>query len=145
MNYFNIYDMNLNWIGLFGDERELETAEPCVELYKWPLRVGKKWNSRYTLRDYPDHSNGVHLQSSKADVSILTYEDVRVPAGVFKALRIQAGEETLWYAPSIGWVVKEEIEFFGKEKWILELVEYSIPKSAQNDFAKQLEGKRRVF
>jgi len=137
-SYFDIYDMNLNWIGLFGDGRELETAEPCFEIFKWPLRVGKKWNSAYTLRDYSNHSHGVDPQSSKIAVNIRTYEEVRVPAGTFKAFRIRAGEETFWYAPSIGWVVKEEIESSHMKKWILQLVEYRIPKSAQNHFQNQL-------
>jgi hypothetical protein len=61
-------------------------------------------------------------------VKVGTYEEVRVPAGTFKTLRIQAGEETFWYAPSIGWVVKEEIEPHGKAEWLLELVKYTIPQ-----------------
>jgi hypothetical protein len=56
------------------------------------------------------------------------YEEVRVPAGAFKALRIQAGEETFWYAPSIGWIVKEELGLDNQNKRILELLEYRIPK-----------------
>ena len=60
-------------------------------------------------------------------MNIRTYEEVTVPAGTFNALRIQAGEETFWYALSIGWVVKEQIGSYGKDGWLLELVEYSIP------------------
>ena len=123
-NYFDIYDMNLNWIGSFADGKELESAEPCIRVFKWPLRVGKKWDSSYTLRDY---SEGFRPSPSKITVNIRTYEEVTVPAGTFKALRIQAGGETFWYAPSIGWVVKEQIEPYGKEEWLLELVKYSIP------------------
>ena len=123
-NYFDIYDMNLNWIGSFADGKELESAEPCIRVFKWPLRVGKKWDSSYTLRDY---SEGFRPSPSKITVNIRTYEEVTVPAGTFKALRIQAGGETFWYAPSIGWVVKEQIGPYGKEEWLLELVEYSIP------------------
>ena len=123
-NYFDIYDMNLNWIGSFADGKELESAEPCIRVFKWPLRVGKKWNSTYTLRDY---SQGIHISTSKVAMNIRTYEEVTVPAGTFKALRIQAGGETFWYAPSIGWVVKEQIEPYGKDGWLLELMKYSIP------------------
>jgi len=130
MDYFNIYDMNLNWIGLFGDGKELETAEPCLQIFKWPLRIGEKWNSRYTLRDFSDRPHGVYLRDSKIDVNIRAYEEVRVPAGTFKALRIQAGAEIFWYAPSIGWIVKEELSFNSKNKSILELLEYDIPKNA---------------
>jgi hypothetical protein len=58
---------------------------------------------------------------------VRTYEKVTVPAGIFDALRIQAGEESFWYAPSVGWVVKEQIESSDKDGWLLELAEYKIP------------------
>ncbi len=122
--YFDIYDMNLNWIGSFADGKELESAEPCIRVFDWPLRVGKKWKSDYTVKDY---SGGAHLYRSKKTVNIRTYEEVRVPAGTFRALRIQAGEETLWYAPSVGWAIREQIGLRERDGWLLELVEYSIP------------------
>jgi hypothetical protein len=78
--YFDIYDLNLNWIGSFGEGRELEFAEPCIKVFKWPLRVGDKWISRYTLRDY---SHGVQLYLSKVAINVRTYEKVTVPAGTF--------------------------------------------------------------
>ena len=123
-SYFDIYDMNLNWIGSFADGKELESAEPCIQVFNWPLKIGKKWNSSHTVKGY---SGGAHLSHSKTGVNIRTFEEVKVPAGTFKALRIQAGEETFWYAPSIGWAVKEQIGTQGKDGWLLELVEYSIP------------------
>ena len=123
-NYFDIYDMNLNWIGSFADGKELESAEPCIRVFKWPLTVGKRWDSRFTLRDY---SQGIHILTSDVTMNIRTYEKVTVPGGTFKALRIQAGGETVWYAPSIGWIVKERVGPNGKDGWRLELVEYSIP------------------
>jgi hypothetical protein len=127
-SYFNIYDMNLNWIGLFGDGKELESVEPCLQILKWPLKIGEKWNSEYTFRDYSNTSHGVYIHTSKVSVDIRTYEEVKVPAGVFKALRIQVGEATFWYAPSIGWIVKEQIGS-DRQMEILELIEYNIPKS----------------
>lgn len=123
-NYFNIYDMDLNWIGQFADGKKLQSAEPCIRVFKWPLRIGEKWSSEYTLRDY---SRGVHLHPSKIEVNVRTYEKVTVPAGTFDSLRIQAGEKTFWYAPSIGWIAKEQIGSSGKDGWLLELEEYKIP------------------
>jgi hypothetical protein len=123
--YFDIYDMNLNWIGSSEDGKELESAEPCIQVFDWPLKVGKKWSSDYISRQ---SSEGFRPSRSKISVKILTYEEVTVPAGTFKTLRIQAGEETFWYAPSIGWAVKEEIEPSGKANWLLELVNYRIPQ-----------------
>ena len=127
-SYFNIYDMNLNWIGLFGDGKELESVEPCLQILKWPLKIGEKWNSEYTFRDYSNSSHGVYIHTSKVSVGIRTYEEVKVPAGVFKALRIQVGEATFWYAPSIGWIVKEQIGSYYTRR-NLDLVEYDIPKN----------------
>jgi hypothetical protein len=129
MRYFNIYDMNLNWIGLFGDGKELESAEPCLQVFRWPLTIGEKWKSAYTFRDYSDYSHGVQVHTSKVDVNMQDYEEVRVPAGTFKALRIQAGRETFWYAPSIGWIVKEALGLDDQNRRILELVEYRIPRN----------------
>ncbi len=122
--YFDIYDMNLNWIGSFANGKELESAEPCIRVFDWPLRVGKKWKSDYMVTDY---SGGAHLYRERITVNIRRYEEVRVPAGTFRALKIQAGEETLWYAPSIGWAIREQIGRREREGWLLELVEYSIP------------------
>jgi hypothetical protein len=123
--YFDIYDMNLNWIGSSEDGKKLESAEPCIRVFDWPLKVGKKWSSDYISRQ---RSEGFRPSLSKISVKIQTYEEVTVPAGTFKALRIQAGEETFWYAPSIGWAVKEEIRPYGKAEWLLELVNYRIPQ-----------------
>jgi hypothetical protein len=124
--YFDIYDMNLNWIGSSEDGKELESAEPCIRVFDWPLKVGKEWSSDYISRQC---SEGFRPSRLKISVKIRTYEEVTVPAGTFKTLRIQAGEETFWYAPSIGWAVKEEIEPHGKTEWLLELVKYRIPQS----------------
>jgi hypothetical protein len=33
--YFDIYDMNLNWIGSFEDGKELESAEPMAGGLEW--------------------------------------------------------------------------------------------------------------
>ncbi|HYA92783.1 MAG TPA: hypothetical protein VEK32_14940 [Thermodesulfobacteriota bacterium] len=122
--YFDIYDMNLNWIGSFAEGKELESAEPCIRVFDWPLTVGKRWKSDYTVNDY---SGGSHFYRSKTAVNIQTDEEVLVPAGIFRALRIQAGEETLWYAPTIGWAVREQIMPRDGDGWFLELVEYNIP------------------
>lgn len=123
-SYFDIYDMNLNWIGSFAEGKELESAKPCIRVFDWPLRVGKKWKSDYTVNDY---SGSSHFYRSKTAVNIQTDEEVRVPAGTFRALRIQAGEETLWYAPTIGWAVREQIRPRDRDGWLLELLEYNIP------------------
>jgi hypothetical protein len=124
-SYFDIYDMNLNWMGSFEDGKELESAQPCIRVFDWPLKVGKKWSSNYISRQ---RSELFRPSRSKVSVKIRTYEEATVPAGTFETLRIQADEETFWYAPSIGWAVKEKIGPYGKAEWLLELVKYRIPQ-----------------
>jgi hypothetical protein len=76
------------------------------------------------------------------------FEDVTVPAGTFKAFRVEAWPDsrdpiqkrTYWYAPDLKLVVKEAIEGFGRPydvgvgrdriKVTSELVAYSIPAQA---------------
>jgi hypothetical protein len=123
-DYFDIYDMNLNWIGSFADGKELGSAEPCIRVFDWPLRVGKSWRSYCAVKEY---GGGAHLYHPSTEVNIQRYEEVKVPAGTFGALRIQAGEETFWYAPSIGWVIREQTGSQDRGGWLLELMEYSIP------------------
>ncbi len=125
VDYFNIYDANLNWVGSFGDGNKMESASPCIQRFKWPLSVGKKWESKFS---YTNYSRGNESYDFKTSVSILGYEDVTVPAGTFKTFRIQAGQETYWYAPSIGWVVKEQLGSY-YTRHVLELVEYTVPKT----------------
>lgn len=116
-SYFDVCDMNLNWMGSCEEGKELESAEPCIRVFDWPLRVGEKWSSNYISRQ---RSQLFRPSRSKISVKIRTYEEVTVPAGTFKTLRIQTDdEETLWHAPSIGWAVKEKIEPYGKADWLL--------------------------
>ena len=125
MSYFDIYDVNLNWIGLYKEGKKLGSAQPCIQIFKWPLKVGKKWDSGYYYRNY---SEGFHSAALITSVNIRTYEEVTVPAGTFKTLRIQADGDTYWYAPSIGWIVKEQIGSYYTRR-NLDLVEYNIPKN----------------
>ncbi len=124
-DYFNLYDTHLNWVGSFGDGKKIESASPCIQRFKWPLSVGKKWESKFT---YTNYSRENKTYSFKTPISIMGYEDVTVPAGTFKTFRIQAGEEMYWYAPSVGWVVKEQLGSY-YTRHVLELEEYTIPKA----------------
>ena len=68
---------------------------------------------------------------------MVAYEDVVVPAGSWKAFRIESQSggssfSTLWYAPEIQLVVREVLETtmehpFGRTKSIYEIVRYSDP------------------
>jgi len=137
-NVFNLYDMELNDVAKFlGGGYKVRTFEPCMKLFKWPLKVGKKWNSAYFFQDY---FMGERITPPRYPIAveIVSYEEVKVPAGTFNAFKISWKEyfffykETFWYSPSIGFIVKREKELIGNdkrvEKILGELLEYNIPQ-----------------
>ncbi len=86
---------------------------------KWPLEVGK-WGADEVIWRTPDFPSGIR---ARVTWSVDAYEDVRVPAGTFKAFRISLSatpaegrfeqrwpERTgkIWYAPEARQFVKAE-------------------------------------
>ena len=85
---------------------------------RFPLNTGKSWKFDYVVR-----SNGKEVKVAQTAV-VRGWEEVRVPAGTFRALRVEhdgryrASEsgfswsgkirETYWFAPSVGRVVMRE-------------------------------------
>lgn len=85
----------------------------------FPLQVGKQWSFRY---DYtPEHHRDVSVEQT---ASVVGWEEVSVPAGRFRALKVvhegrynavEAGfawngaiREIYWYAPEVRRIVKRE-------------------------------------
>jgi len=136
---FILYDMELNDVAWFlGEGYKVRTFEPCLKLFKWPLKVGKKWNSAYFFQDY---FMGQRIPPPRYSIAveIMSYEEVKVPAGTFNAFKISWREysfsykEDFWYAPSIGFIVKRyKEEVIGEDKRVkktlVELLEYNIPQ-----------------
>lgn len=130
---FVIYDINLNWRAYIQRGEEWESVSPCIQFFSWPLKVGKKWRTSY---DYWDKSRGRSWRDQSEPVTVQTYEEIKVPAGTFQAFKIFRDgarlKQTIWYAPSIGIIVKRQTErtsdhYLGYGRWFSELVEYSIP------------------
>lgn len=88
---------------------------PAIQMVSFPLSIGKKW----------EHSNTHSHQScgnttSNLKNEVVGWEDVTVPAGTFRALRIDSsgywrnncGSDRsvykFWYAPKVKWLVKSE-------------------------------------
>ena len=85
----------------------------------FPLSIGKKWAFNYKFQSKPD----TLVEVSQTAV-VTRWESVTVPAGTFKALRVEhlggykakqgaqdwQGKitETFWYAPDVGRVVAQE-------------------------------------
>jgi hypothetical protein len=100
------------------DATELVRHAPHEGDFAPPLWVGKSWVARSTSTS---RLSGRTLYDVVVVWTVAAYEDVRVPAGVFKAFRLEAWTDardavrkrTLWYAPSVPLVVKEVTEGLG--------------------------------
>ncbi len=83
--------------------------EPPNEFFAWPLEAAKEWRNTYTLQN---------LETRKKDVVdrlmvVADMEEVTVPAGTFKAAKIEAYDNKsgrlqaeYWYVPTAKWLVK---------------------------------------
>jgi hypothetical protein len=134
------------WMALLdANAREIISHTPHEGQISSPLWVGKSWVARSTWRSRI-HGRTVH------DVVVVwkvaAYEEIEVPAGRFKAFRLDAWPDerglvrkrTDWYAPSLGLVVKSVIEGLGtpyaigvgsdRIKFVAELVEHATPAEA---------------
>jgi hypothetical protein len=98
--------------------------------YEFPLFVGKEWSRRTSGR--PEESApDVNYRHEDADYrheyDVLSYENVTVPAGNFKAYKIQytqtnlgssrSGKAYLWYSPEIKHLVKFELDKWSGDYW----------------------------
>jgi len=108
-------------------EAETDRFEPSLIRYKYPLTVGETW--RQSLRNAnkpPDPFGPIQRY-----VNVTGYESVSTPAGTFDAIRMrvlmQLDDATfwrygtdcdylVWYAPSVGAMVKEEKRSSYREK-----------------------------
>jgi hypothetical protein len=82
-------------------------------LADWPLVVGKQWPNRYR---YNDHMRGRSFDDVEYGGKVEALEDVKTPAGTFKAFRIHLGGTSsnyiLWYSDDLGIFVKTRNERF---------------------------------
>lgn len=114
--------------------------KPYYPVLRFPMRVGATWTMPYDFK----LPNGLHA-ACNIKGRVTAYEDVTVPAGTFKAFRVELDDErrasgpeaevlqektTLWYAPQIRYYVRKELKAFkdGRERQgvLLELLEYSL-------------------
>lgn len=130
----SIYDKaTRNWIVTLRDRTERFKASPDDGTFFWPLWVGKWWRASYT---YYNHVQGRSWSPVEFTWEVKAYEEVKVPAGTFKAFRIESSPgrnaatfTTLWYAPEIKLIVKRISErtsdhYLGPGKSLTELIEY---------------------
>ncbi|MBM4307128.1 MAG: DUF3108 domain-containing protein [Deltaproteobacteria bacterium] len=82
--YYNV--KNMNCIKVIRDGREdKETRDVIRKRYDFPLYQGKKWNYRYTLFSERTRRD----IDSFAELSVVGFEDIEVPAGKFKTIKVK--------------------------------------------------------
>ncbi len=110
-------------------------AHSDLRLLSFPLEVGKLWSFS---NDY--NLFGIREGRMAANVSVVGYEKVRVPAGEFDAFKLVAKADwvsgqtpgpgmtswTYWYAPAAQAIVKSEISASYMPASTYELVRYSL-------------------
>ena len=98
-----------NEIGTIRDGKIATRTDPEWKSFSSPLWIGKTWD---TNNSFVDVQRGVTFFNQSRRMRVAAFEDVTVPAGTFKAFRIESGQFTdaseskYWYAPSIKLVVK---------------------------------------
>ena len=95
---------------LLQDGKTIETYDPDWGDWRWPLKVGEKWSTTYRFQS----ADGRSVNGATATWTVAAEEEVVVPAGTFKTLRIERtpGNQSnhiviRWFAPDIGLVVKQ--------------------------------------
>ena len=109
--------VTFNQIGTLGGGQAVLTETPDNGAYSWPLYTGKTWNVSYN-RISAKLGRGFNIPRR---VTVTAYENVAVPAGTFKAFRLDYTEGvppfelgTYWYAPAVKLVVKSVWERTGR-------------------------------
>ncbi len=135
---FEVYDLNLNFVAIFRMGKEVHAFIPSLQRLSWPVQVGKVWK---TVHDEWDVNQARRINGINGSGRVLAYEDVRVPAGTFKAFKIfyewaTVARETFWFAPQIASRVKIDREQLpnhpaGPGRSLHELKEYTIPLANQ--------------
>jgi len=103
---------------------------PELKLYSFPLEVGKKWSG---TDDWVDQTNADE-GSERVNVTVASYEKVRVPAGEFDAFRLElisdwssnqvyagATSATIWYAPAARGQVKMQMRVQDEAQIVCEM------------------------
>ncbi len=98
-----------NVVYLFQGGKISASYRPEQGMFSWPLWVGKTWISTIFVIDAADRIDLPMVTNWKCTGLV----DVTVPAGTFKAFRIDSSpvendtaRVTGWYAPTVGLVIK---------------------------------------
>jgi hypothetical protein len=101
------YTKQLGYMARTNGGHTVRRAVP-PEDWQWPLQVGKSWSATVTWVDGGEPEQRFVLT---AVWTVEAYEDVKTPAGTFKAFKVSRREiessaaQEFWYSPAVkGWV-----------------------------------------
>lgn len=101
------FTKRLGYLARLNGDKVVRRAIP-PEDFQWPLQVGKQWSSTFTWTDGGEPERRTITTGIWA---VEGYEDVKTPAGTFKAFKISRREvqsgawQEFWYSPVVkSWV-----------------------------------------
>ncbi|MGH7399135.1 MAG: hypothetical protein ACRELW_16505 [Candidatus Rokuibacteriota bacterium] len=101
------YTKQLGYLAKVTGEQVVRRAIPPAD-WRWPLQVGKSWSTTVTWVDGAGDDQRFVLT---AVWTVDAYEEVKTPAGTFKAYKVSRREiesgasQVFWYSPAVkGWV-----------------------------------------
>lgn len=101
------YTKQLGYLARVTGDRTVRRAMP-PEDWQWPLQVGRSWSATVTWVDGPAQDQRFVLTAVWA---VEAYEEVKTPAGTFKAFKVSRREiesgasQEFWYSAAVkGWV-----------------------------------------
>jgi len=128
----------LNKIYALREDKREKFAEPQRRLLDFPFNLGKEWSDTGTVTPLSGPMKGKTMDFSET-FRVLGWEDVKVQAGNFKAIKLQhtienrtmkaSGESFYWYAPDVKYFVKceyDKLYWLGVADW--ELVSFKLSK-----------------
>ncbi len=114
---------DLNVIQRIDENGDEELITPYRGPFSFPLWVGKKWSYSFSSSEKGKRGSPGELVTIESDVKVVSYEQVKVPAGTFWAFKIEENRHrrgakrgraqtgtniTVWYSPEIKFSVKVE-------------------------------------
>ena len=130
------FDREWNLLGTRDSQGEGRDYAPPLKYYDFPLYPGKTW--RQTTTETHTKTGAIRVHTLSGVVG--SWEEVRVPAGVFRGIRVSLqtelvdhstgetvyGTDVSWYVPQVRRSVKSVTTGRGGEERVIQLLNYEV-------------------